>query len=463
MASHEEGEEARESDESMTTFEPYVAGKVRVSLSMVSYSRDGKQRGGQDFQQRGAAQQVARGQPNQKQSDSSESSGGIGAVFRKIRSTLSTAAGLQQPSPPANTASRTSLTASSASTSGAATKRPAISSSSSGATKQSQQRQQHQRRPVAVGAARNKQPRQQKQINRPPPPATTSSKKAPQLHQHSSAPVLRQPGKGGRTRVRVSPSRSSRATSPPVRGGRQSSSPPIKEGSPLVIDEMASFGPGSGRRNRPPVARLPPAQLTNREQGLSVQSELQHQQRSKSEEPPSSPQWAEPEPPRALDDGFGRALSNARQQQQISSSGDVHQISLTSYSDMHKHRAAAAKIPPMAASSGGVGGEVGGVSSTVGGGRSVAPRPRGGGVKKPLNKQDLLKRIGSIENDEVSKSTSTTVDWREDLVKFLPTPLTLAVWAISVCFFFRRELGVKNDEPHPPLATIQWCKHSICI
>ena len=417
MASHEEGEEARESDESMTTFEPYVAGKVRVSLSMVSYSRDGKQRGGQDLQQRRAAQQQvarARGQPNQKQNDSSESSaGGIGAVFRKIRSTLSTAAGLQQPSLPASTASRASLTASSASASGAATKRPATSPSSSGATKQSQQRQQHQRRPVnTVGAARNKQPRQQKQINSPPPPANTSSKKAPQLHQHSSAPsVLRQPGKGGRTRVRVSPSRSSRATSPPVRGGRQSSSPPIKEGSPLVIDEMASFGPGSGRRNRPPAARLPPAQLTNREQGLSVQSELQHQQRSKSEEPPSSPQWAEPEPPRALDDGFGRALSNTRQQQQqISSSGDVHQISLMSYSDVHKHRAAAAKIPPTATSGGGVGGGVGGVSSTVGGGRSVAPRPRGG-VKKPLNKQDLLKRIGSIENDEVSKTTaSVTVD-----------------------------------------------------
>ena len=51
---------------------------------------------------------------------------------------------------------------------------------------------------------------------------------------------------------------------------------------------------------------------------------------------------------------------------------------------------------------------MGGISSTVGGGRSVAPR--GGGVKKPLNKQDLLKRIGSIENDEVSKTTSMTVD-----------------------------------------------------
>ena len=450
MASHEEGEEARESDESMTTFEPYVAGKVRVSLSMVSYSRDGKQRGGQDFQQRGAAQHVARGQPNQKQSDSSESSGGIGAVFRKIRSTLSTAAGLQQPSPPANTASRTSLTASSASASGAATKRPATSSSSSGATKQSQQRQQHQRRPVTVGAARNKQPRQQKQINRPPPSATTSSKTAPQLHQRSSAPsVLRQPGKGGRTRVRVSPSRSSRATSPPVRGGRQSSSPPIKEGSPLVIDEMASFGPGSGRRNRPPAARLPPAQLTNRKQGLSVPSELQHQQRSKSEEPPSSPQWAEPEPPRALDDGFGRALSNTRQQQQISPSGDVHQISLMSYSDVHKHRAAAAKFPPTVASSGGVGREVGGVSSTVGGERSVVPRPRGG-VKKPLNKQDLLKRIGSIENDEVSKTTSMTVDQSGGSN---PTPLNFAVWAISV-FFFGRELGLKMTSPTPLLHTM---------
>jgi hypothetical protein len=387
MASHhKEGEEARESDEGMTNFDPYVAGK-RVSLSMVS---KGKQRGDQNFQQQRGPRPVPRGQPNIKQSDS-ESGGGISSVLRRIQSSLSKAAGLQQPPPPpTTTASRASLTSSSASNSGA-TKRPASSSSSGAAKPSQQQRQHHQQRPVTVTAARGKQPRQQQQqirSNRPPP---TSSKTAPQLyqHHHPSAPVLHQQSaaKGGRTRVRVSPSRSTRATSPPVRGGRPSS-PSSKEGSPLVIDEMASFGPGSGRRNRPPIAQLPTQQLTNREQGLSVQSE-QQQLRSKSEEPPSSPQWAELDPPRALDDGFGKALSNARQQQS-SSSGDAHQITLMSYSDVHKHRAAIAKIPTA--------GGGGGASSKVGGG-SVMPRS----VKKPLNRQDLLKRIGSIENDEVSR------------------------------------------------------------
>ena len=345
----------------MTNFEPYVAGKVRVSLSMVSHSREGKQRG--QIQQR---QPVAARGPLSKSSDSE--SGGIGtakSLFRKIRSSLSTAAGLQPQLPPPSAASRASLTASTASTSGA-TKRPA-----SVATKQGLR--QHQQQPVA-----RKQPRQ---TNHPPP-----SKMAPQLLHHSSAPVLHKPAKGGPT-ARVSPSRSSRATSPPVRssGGLSSS----KEGSPLVIEEMASFGPGSGRRNRPP-AQLPPP-LTNREQqGLLVQSE---QQRSKSEEPPSSPQWAELDPPRALDDS-SKALSNV--QQQSSSSGDAHQITLMSYSDVHKHRAAAkAAATKIAAASGGGGG--GGASSKVEG-NVVAP-----GVKKPLNKQDLLKRIGSIENDEVSK------------------------------------------------------------
>ena len=46
----------------------------------------------------------------------------------------------------------------------------------------------------------------------------------------------------------------------------------------------------------------------------------------------------------------------------------------------------------------------GGASSKVEG--TVVPR----GVKKPLNKQDLLKRIGSIENDEVSTSLYVVVE-----------------------------------------------------
>ena len=347
MASQEEGEEARESDEGMTNFEPYVAGKVRVSLSMVS-----KQRGQGQNQQR--QRPVAR-DPSNKPPES----GGISVargLFRKIRSSLSQAASLQQPPPPAT--SRTSLT-----TSGA-TKRPATV-----ATKQRQQQQ----------AVARKQPR----LTNPPP-----TKKVPQLLHHSSAPVLHKPTKGGArsTAVKVSPSRSSRGASPPIRGGGGPSSP--REHSPLVIEGMASFGPGSGRRNRPPAQLLPP-QSTNREQGLSVQSE---QQRSKSEEPPSSPQWAEFEPPRALDD-TSKALNKA--QQLSSSSGEAHQITLVSYSDVHRHRAAAkaAAFKTTTASGGGSGG---GRSSNVGGN---VPPPS---VKKPLNKQDLLKRIGSIENDDVS-------------------------------------------------------------
>ena len=39
------------------------------------------------------------------------------------------------------------------------------------------------------------------------------------------------------------------------------------------------------------------------------------------------------------------------------------------------------------------------------------------------------------------------VDQREGLVKFLPTPLTFAVWAI---FILLAELDL-NNEPHPPL------------
>lgn len=359
MASQEEGEEARESEEGMTNFEPYVAGKVRVSLSMVSYSREGKQRG------QGQNQQQQRSVATRDPSNEPPESGGISAargLFRKIRSSLSQAVLLQQPPPPATT-SRTSLTAN---TSGA-TKRPATV-----ATKHSQQQQ----------AVARKQPR----LANPP-----SAKKAPQLLHPSSAPVLHKPAKGGirsTAAVKVSPSRSSRDTSPPIKGGSGGPSSP-REHSPLVIEDMASFGPGSGRRYRPP-AQLLPSQSTNQEQ---VQSE---QQRSKSEEPPSSPLWAELEAPRALDD-TSKALNKAKPQ---SSSGeDAHQITLMSYSDVHRHRVAAkAATSKIAAGSGG------GTSPNKGG--SVHPPA----VKKPLNKQDLLKRIGSIENDEVSKMWCSITD-----------------------------------------------------
>ena len=383
----------------MTNFEPYVAGKVRVGVSMVSYGRQSgkqQQRGGnQNQQQRGQA--VARGPPpppNKANSDSIESGGGIGAVFRKIRSSLSTAAGLQlQPQPAASRASLTASTASSSSTSGA-TKKP---TSSAATARQGQQRQQQ--RPVTVA---RKQPRQQQQTNRPPPPR---SKMAPQFSHHSSAPILHKHTKGDATKVtKVSPSRSSRATSPPVRGGP--SSPTHRVFSPMVDEGMASFGPGSGRRNNPPPPQLlPSSKSTNHEQGPLSVMQSEQQKRSKSEEPPSSPQWAECDPPRALDDGFSKVSNNVRRQQvSSSSSGDAHQITLMSYSDVHKHRAAAvaaktagaSKVATAGSSNSGRGGGGGG-----GGGGGAGVRPGGSGVKKPLNRQDLLKRIGSIENDEV--------------------------------------------------------------
>ena len=348
MASQEEGEEVRESNEGMTNFEPYVAGKVRVSLSMVSYGREGKHRvpGVQKQQQQSVASR-ARGDSYRPRDPEQGGISTAKGLFRKIRSSLSTAAsGPPQPPP-----SRSSLAASSRTS-----KRPAV------ATRQGQ----HPHQQLQQQAAR-KQPR----LTNPPPP----SKVAPH---HASAPVLHKPTSAGPP-MRSSPS--SRATSPPRRAGGGGLSPP-RGGSPSVIEDMASYGPGSGRRNRPPA----PPTSTNREQGLSVQSE---QQRSKSEEPPPSPQLAELEPPRALDDN-SKALSSVQ-----SSSGDAHHITLMSYSDVQRHRAAKAAAKVAAASGSGSGG---GTMSTSMGGTLLPP-----GVKQQLNKQDVLKRIGSIENDEVSK------------------------------------------------------------
>ena len=344
MASHETGVEARESDEGMTNFEPYVAGKVRVSLSMVSYSRGGKQR-------RADQQSLARARSTDTLRDA-ERGGEKSAprsLFQRIRSSLSMVAGLPQPPPGPPPGSR----------------RPLAVGASSGATK----------RPAAAVATRqNQQHQQQKQE------AAHQQPRVVNAAHHSSAPVLHKPTKG--VEVRSSPS--PRATSSPIRGDLSS----LKEGRPLVIEDMVSFGPGSGRSSHPPLPPPVPVKplSTNQEQSQS-------ERHSKSEEPPTSPKWVELETSRTRANGASRDSISAHQRRSLS--GEPHHISLMSYSDVPRHRAraraAAAKMAIGSDSSGGSG-----TSSGVAG-TALPPS-----VKQQLNRQDVLKRIGSIENDEVS-------------------------------------------------------------
>ena len=282
MTSLEEGEEAREDSEGMTTFEPYVAGRIGVS-----YSREVNEHGRQQQQQQQKSRGNRTGEPELT---------GIGAAkvfFKRIRSSLSTAASLPQP--------------------------PPRSSASAGASKRSGQQARKQPRP----------------INQPPTTITRGT----------SAPVLHKPPAGTHKKPPSAP----RDTPTPPKSG-QSTPRHTSPSSPKVFDDMASYGPGSGRSRRPPPS--------DREKGP-------FEPRSKSEEPFPSTQKVELQTPRALDD-------NA-------------QITLMSYSDVQKQRAA------KSAAAGGYS-----KSATL---PTSPPRP---GTKQQLNKQDVLKRIGSIENDEVS-------------------------------------------------------------
>lgn len=303
----EEGEEATEkNEEEMTTFGPYVAERSGV-IGLSMYNR--REVGGQQRQYR---QQPVGNKPRGTGEQPPEQAvTGISVardLFRRIRSSLSF------PQAPPST--------------------PAVSART-GAT----------RRPP------DSQPRRQ---SRP-----TTSQPARAISHAPSAPVLNKAPVRGRVQK---PFPATRAAPKPSRKSRS------RETSPSVIEDMASFGPGSGRRdNRSPTALAP---------------KIDRETRSKSEEPsPTSTNRDKHHEP----DENSKVLHSA--------SSDAH-ITLVSYSDVHKRRA------PAGGGSGGTGGGgVGGGVGTTPDAAAVLPLR----VKQQLNKQDVLKRIGSIGSDEVGK------------------------------------------------------------
>ena len=308
----DEGEAATEQNqERMTIFEPYRSGVVGLSI----YSR-------RDVNAQQRRQQPDRNKPRGARVQPEQTSTGISAakdLFRRIRSSLS----LPQSPPTSSTLSATS---------GARATR------------------KHPDKPTS---------KQVRPPTNPPAKAVSHAPSAPQLNKAS----------GGTTRVQK-PSPIS-ATAAPQYSRRSES----RETSPSVIKDMASFGPGSGRRHRPPAA-------------LIVTPD--RDRRSKSEEPsPTSTRRDKLFKPGPFDDD-SKVLSSA--------SSETH-IRLVSYSDAQRHRVAKAG----AASAGGAGeargAGGGGVGSTPN--TAVILPPRG---KQQLNKQDVLKRIGSIGSDEVRKS-----------------------------------------------------------
>lgn len=312
----EEGEAATEQkQERMTTFEPYRSGVVGLSM----YSR----RDVNEQRQRQSRQQPGKNKPRGARVQPEQTSTGISAakdLLRKIRSSLS----LPQSPPGASTLSATA---------------------GAGATRK------HPDKPIS------------KQVRPPTSQPAKAVSHAPSASEVSKA-------SGGTARVQ----KPSPATRVAPEHSRKSGS---RETSPSVIEDMASFGPGSGRRNQPPATLIV---MADRER------------RSKSEEPsPTSAQRDKLYEPGPFDND-SKTLSSVR-----SASSDVN-ITLVSYSDVQRHRAAKAGGAGEArgAGEGGVGKGVGSTPNTA----AILP-PRG---KQQLNKQDVLKRIGSIGSDEVSKS-----------------------------------------------------------
>lgn len=317
----EEGEAAtKRNEERMTIFEPYRSGVVSLSM----YNR--RDVNGQ--QQRQSRQQPGKNKPRGAGLQPEQTSTGVSAakdLFRKIRSSLF----LPQGPPQASTLSATA---------------------GAGATRK------HPYKPAPKRA-------------RPP---TSQPTKA--VSHAPSAPVLNK-ASGGSTRVQKT-SPATRAA--PQRSGKSRS----RETSPSVIEDMASFGPGSGRRNRPAAA---PMVTSDRER------------RSKSEEPsPTSSTHRDKLFEHGPFDDGSKVLSSIH-----SVSSDAH-ITLVSYSDVQRHRATKAGAAgargtgeAKGTGGGGVGRGVGSAPSTA----AILP-PKG---KQQLNKQDVLKRIGSIGSDEVSK------------------------------------------------------------
>ena len=327
MASLEEGEEASENEEGMTTFGPYVAERSGRAQASMNTRTEGSQRGRVHHpapQQRRPTANKVRGEPENT---------GIGAakdLFRKIRSSLTMPQG---PPPPPGPSSHSSF-------------------SSAGTS----------RRPTTQGQPARRQPR---------PSANQPAKTIPHP---SSAPVL---NKAQTTGARK-PSRAATRASPQPPKSEQNRSRETSPCSPKVFEDMASYGPGSGRSNQSPTA-VPP--LAHKLVQPKPHSEPQVHT-------PLTSQKVELREPRVVDDSV-KVSTDIR----YSISGDAH-ITLVSYSDVHLQRVALSSV--------------GGGSRSVGDSapNTAAALPQR--LKKQLNKQDVLKRIGSIENDEVSKIKRNT-------------------------------------------------------
>ena len=332
MASLEEGQEATESEQGMTTFGPYVRDKNR-SAALFSREVNEREQGVQRQLQQQQQQQQQQAHPGPRQRTAGSASvkareqeaTGAKGFFKMIRSSISSAAGLPGRDSPSSVGG------------GGAMRRVG----------QNQQRERGQ--PVRVG------PRQP----------------AKGIPHPASAPVLNKPPTVANGRHKVQSPVSRTAHHQPRRNIRTASRETSPSSGPLVIKDMASYGPGAGRsvhRSSVPT--------TSREQI----SPPRHEVRSKSEEP-------SPMEEGEFDDDRGRGFSHT-----VHSPIDDTDITLVSYSDVHRHKAAKMRKANSAA-------------SALGGARGEAWSKTSGllplGMKQQLNKQDVLKRIGSIENDEV--------------------------------------------------------------
>ena len=315
MASLEEGEEAAESEEGMTTFSPYVTDKNRGAV-LFSREVSERERAGQRESQPPQRRRTVASTSTKARAPEATGANTAKGFFRMIRSSISSAAGLPGRDPP---------------------------SSSGAARRQTLQGQNQQR---VRGQARMGPNQPSRAIPHP-----------------SSAPVLNKPPSAAHKQTPAS-----RVTRQPARSGRNTSRE-TSPSSPLVIEDMASYGPGSGRGTiRPPTVTIP--------SGREKISPPRHEGRSKSEEPsPTRPKFSED----------NRQFLNT-----VHTSCDDTDITLVSYSDVHRLKAAQLR-------------KTGSAASALGGARGVASSSNVPlyGLKKQLNRQDVLKRIGSIENDEV--------------------------------------------------------------
>lgn len=349
MATTEEGEEALDSEEGMTIFEPYVADRHNRRTGGTSHprarvsERDGRTQ--YQPQQRPPGVNRAGGEPEPT---------GISAakdLFRKIRSSFSTAATSlpqhKQPLPP-----------------------------------------HHRTVPSAAGISRRppNQGQQQVRSRQHRHSANQPTKTVP--HSSSSAPVLHKttPAATGALKPSSTTSQAPRQHSHPRTG--QNRSRETSPCSPSVIGDMASYGPGSGRS----ILQPPPPPTPATTDHINPKSPSESKKPSASNvTATTSAQRAELRESKTVSTAIdgGKAVNSVH-----SISSDGH-ITLMSYSDVPRQRVAKAR-------GGGGGSSRSGSLEGSAAPPSNVPAVLPQRVKQQLNKQDVLKRIGSIENNDVS-------------------------------------------------------------